>query len=92
MTVPCAISASNRRPTIMASAMSVICISSRHKRWISAARSLAISAITSPVLQSLPAAVNVLHEGVEVNALLGVNIEIFEKQVHQQVLPRPTSP
>ena len=49
MTVPWASRPSNRRPTIMASAMSVICISSRQRRRASFAMALATGAIASCV-------------------------------------------
>ena len=91
-TTPRSNSAWNSRPRIIASAMSFTWNSSKHSSAASAAIESASGGIGSSIsglapLERVEPRVDVLHEAMEVDALLAAHVGGGEEQVHQHGLP-----
>jgi hypothetical protein len=100
ITTPASKSASNSRPTIIASAMSVICISSNTEGGSRGDpfRDRLDRVVHAGLARLVQGGLNLLHEGVEMHAPLGLDADMGEEQVHQHGLararprPRDTGP
>ena len=93
MTTPSAKSCSNSRPRIMASATSVTWNSSKHRSvavFGNAARHRRDRVVGIAALAfGMDARMGVGHEGVEMDAALGVECHGFEEQIHQHGFAAP---